>query len=149
MGCVVLHLGHADGQPGGRERAWMVVCLGMGFTPGLCKHHTRTGGREQGGRESSASPYGHATSSWGFEPGLQGVWAHRRQAGGTKGWAPRRSDLFLRVLEHFHGLLHLPFLVALLQQPVAGPEVAQELEEKTRRVKARVGTERRGGRANI
>lgn len=73
----------------------------------------------------------------------------------TKGWAPRRSDLVLRVLEHFHGLLHLPFLVALLQQPVAGPEVAQELEEKTRRVKPgrhrapRVGTERRGGRANI
>lgn len=67
-----------------------------------------------GGRERAAR--------WKSEPGGRS----------TKDRAvPSRSDLFLRVLEHFHGLLHLPFLVALLQQPVTGTQVAQELQKKT------------------
>lgn len=59
---------------------------------------------------------GEHSAHWKSEPG----------GCSTKGRVvPPHSDLFLRVLEHFHGLLHLPFLVALLQQPVAGTQVAQ------------------------
>lgn len=37
------------------------------------------------------------------------------------------ADLALRELKHLHGLLHQALVIALLQQPVAGAEVAEKL----------------------
>lgn len=76
--------------------------------PGGCRRGC--GGRGKHAAHWKREPGGHSTNCWAV---------------------PSHSDLFLRVLEHFHGFLHLPFLIALLQQPVTGSQVAQELQGKT------------------
>lgn len=53
-------------------------------------------------------------------PPLSSPWA---QAGGP-------ADLALGELEHLHGLLHQPLVVALSQQPVTGTKVAEKLGQK-------------------
>lgn len=55
----------------------------------------------------------------------------------TLRWGPGRSpaDLALGELEHLHGLIHQPLLVALSQQPVTGAKVAEKLGRKGHRGK--------------
>lgn len=94
---------------------FLVVMLHCGSAVGNGSDLPRGCMRGSGGVEERAAcwksePRGHSTKEWAGLP---------------------RSDLLFRVLEHFHGLFHLPFLVALLQQAVTGAQVAQELQKKT------------------
>lgn len=57
----------------------------------------------------------HARPAWVPHPPLAGA-----RARGS-------ADLALGELEHLHGLIHQPLLVALSQQPVTGAKVAEKL----------------------